>query len=91
MESQGDIRIPMEYGHKKLRTALLAGLLCGAVSVLVDTDHIIAYLAGWNYLVDRPFHLEVLIGSGIVLLACCTYIGRLYLQLVLKKRERSIK
>jgi membrane associated rhomboid family serine protease len=56
--------------------ALLVGLLCGVVSVLVDLDHIVGHYLGWN---GRFLHTPLLIVAGVVILSLGAYLGRLLL------------
>lgn len=66
-------------------------LVCyfGIAGVLVDIDHVIAwavrYLSNGETIYSTRFlHTSILFGSGIVLLGCGAYLGRLYLQYILK-------
>ena len=54
--------------------ALLVGLLCGAVGVLVDLDHIIGFVLRCD---GRVFHKAMFIGAGVVCFGVIAYIGGL--------------
>jgi len=67
--------------HSLLITALVVGVLCGCVSVLVDSDHVIAHLIGATH--GRIFHKSILVGCCIMLCGCIAYIGGFYIRQVL--------
>jgi len=59
------------------------GLLCGAISLLPDIDHIIAYY--WLKGLDGRFlHIPILIWAGTLIVIMCAYLGRLYIKYLLK-------
>jgi len=77
--------------------------LCGIVGVLVDTDHIIAYLIPqWQYhqwfpapqlhpwvepFALRAFHPQIFLVSSIIIFCMVSYLAGLYIKLVLKRRN----
>ena len=74
----------MGFGMDARRTFRII-CYCGLISVLVDCDHVIAwairYLSkGETIYSTRFLHTPILIGSGVVFLYCCAYLGGLYLQ-----------
>ena len=69
-------------GHSVLFVTLVVGILCGCISVLVDCDHIVAHFIGASN--GRMFHKPLLVGSCLVLCGCVAYLGRLYIELVLR-------
>jgi len=69
-------------GHSMLFVTLVVGVLCGCVSVFVDFDHVIAFYLRSTH--GRMFHKPLLVGSCLVLCCCIAYLGRLYIELVLK-------
>jgi len=56
--------------------ALLVGLLCGIVGVLVDLDHVIGHYLGWD---SHFLHTPLLIVSGAVICGALAYLGGLLL------------
>lgn len=68
----------------ELRHALLVGLMCGLVGVLVDLDHIVAYYAGYPAGSGRVFHEHILIASGIMLCGLIAYLAGLLGKAILK-------
>ena len=75
----GNCRVPNRTRNKDLKLALLVGLLGGIVNVLVDLDHL---QAG-----GRPAHLALGAVACLIALYFVARFGRLYLRMVLKKRE----
>ena len=79
--------------HAILRSVpLRVGLLGGLAGVLVDVDHIIAhYIPSLRTLnpewPGRCFHTPLLIISGFVIFGMLTYIARLYIGMVLRRRQ----
>jgi len=69
-------------GHSVLFVTLVVGVLCGCVGVLIDLDHVIAFYLGSTH--GRMFHKPLLVGGCLILCGCIAYIGRLYIELVLK-------
>ncbi len=65
-------------------TALLVGLYCGAVGVLLDLDHVIAYRLGRINTNARVWHKPVGIIAGIIIISCLAYIGGLSIGVVLR-------
>ena len=64
----------MEVYGKMLITALLVGILCGTVNVLVDLDHPVGYLLG---LPNRFLHTPYLIASSGIIFCTIAYLGGL--------------
>ena len=65
------------------------GFMCGAISVLPDIDHIIAYY--WLKGLDGRFlHTPLLIGASTLIVIMCAYIGRLYIKYFLGKKGRIV-
>lgn len=79
------VQLPMETS-----TALRVFGTCGLVSVLVDLDHamsLVLWRTVWHSLDEgRLLHPLFLIMSSTVLLGMGTYLGGLYIWLVLSKR-----
>ena len=79
--------------HTILRSrAFRVGIYGGIVGVLVDVDHIIAhYIPSLRTLnpewPGRCFHTPLLIISGFVIFGMLTYIARLYIGMVLRRRQ----
>lgn len=72
--------------HSKMfKSALRIGILCGIVSVLVDSDHIISKV--FSIKDDRFAHPYLLIISVIIIWCLFAHLGRLYYQAFLKKNE----
>ena len=74
--------------------SLRVGILGGLVGVLVDADHIIAHyipsLQGLNpEYPGRIFHPLLLIITGIAIFGMLAYITRLYIGMVLKRRQNG--
>ena len=67
----------MEVHHKMLYNALLVGLLCGTVGVLVDIDHFIAYFTRGS---GRVLHTPILIVSITMLCGLIAYLGGLLIR-----------
>ncbi len=69
------------------RNALLVGLLCGVVGVLVDLDHVISYylVPQWS---DHFLHTPLLIVSGTITCGLIAYLGRPLIRMVLIKKRR---
>lgn len=65
--------------------ALCAGILGGAISVLLDIDHPLSLLFGINY--ARFLHTWVFIICGITLLTMCAYFARLHIQILLRRKD----
>jgi len=65
--------------------ALFVFWICGSLSVLVDLDHIIKFYLlprrDWRFL-----HLPILIIAGCMLLGALSYLGGLFLGMVLGGR-----
>ena len=60
------------------------GLLCGAISVLLDLDHIIAHY--WLTGLDGRFlHTPILIGACTLIVIMCSCYSGLYIKLVLRR------
>ena len=82
--------------HAILRSVpLRVGLLGGIVGVLVDADHIIAhYIPSLQELnpeyPGRCFHTLLLIISSIAIFGMLSYITRLYIGMVLRRRQHGI-
>jgi len=78
----------MEH-HLETRRTLRIICLCGICGVLLDIDHIIAFLYYYplptEHLNLRIFHTPVLIITCLAILGTCAYLGRLYIKLVLKR------
>ena len=65
------------------------GFMCGAISLLLDIDHIISYY--WLKELDGRFlHTPLLIWAGTLIFIMCSYHSGLYAKLVLK-RGRGIE
>ena len=84
----GDKRNWMGFSMDAKRTFCVI-CYCGLIGVLVDFDHIIAlairYVSyGETIYSTRFLHTPLLIGSGLVLLGCCTYYSGLYIKYILK-------
>jgi len=62
--------------------ALVAGIFCGCMGVLVDLDHPIAFFLKIEY--GRFFHYPLFFLTFAVFCGLCAYIGRLLFALVLK-------
>ena len=75
-------------GNTLRSASFLTFWLCGAAGVLVDIDHPIAY-----YLLQeesgRFLHTPILFVSGIVLCCLGTYLGGLFVRLVLRRRSAT--
>lgn len=75
-------------GNTLRSTSLHVFWLCGVAGVLVDIDHPIAY-----YLLQeasrRFLHTPILIVSCIVLCCLGTYLGGLFVKLVLRKKSAT--
>lgn len=55
------------------RNALFVVGVCGTAGVLVDIDHLIAFLNGWE---AKFLHTPLLIVSCVMLVGLSTYLGR---------------
>ena len=64
-----------------LWTALLVGILCGIIGILIDIDHPISHLNGWS---GRFLHTPLLTVSGVVLCGLIAYFGGLFAGVVLE-------
>lgn len=64
--------------------AFFVGILGGIFGVLVDLDHIPSIF--WSGLQNRLFHFPMLIIAGGVAFCCTAHLGRLYSQLVVRKK-----
>jgi len=74
-------------GSWKVRRALFVFGLSGLVSVLVDLDHAVA-MAWYPYLNEgRIFHTPILVIACVITGCCCSYLGGLYLRLVLRRQR----
>ncbi|NYT16169.1 MAG: hypothetical protein GKC02_09470 [Methanomassiliicoccales archaeon] len=85
MNDRPSIRYPMR------RTALLAGVLSGLASVLMDLDHLVSGL-------ERKTHFLVVVVLGLVCIGAFTLAGRYHIKLVLGQlatristKHRSLK
>ena len=74
----------MEVAYMGPGNALLVFGICGIVGVLVDLDHVISYylVPQWS---GRFLHTPLLVVSSAVLCGLITYIGGLFIRMVLKK------
>ena len=81
-----DIKSLYSMANRIIRTRpFCLGLYCGVVSVLVDTDHFIAYqILGWSQ-GGRFLHIPVLIVSGVMLVGLLAYLGRFIFRMVLRR------
>ena len=62
---------------------LYIGLICGGVCVLVDIDHPISVAVG---IADGRFaHPLYFILSCVIIIGCCTFVGRLLYKAFLRK------
>jgi hypothetical protein len=63
------------------------GLLGGLVGVLIDGDHLIAYLLGWPPTSERFLHVPIFVGVCLALVGMGAYTRRLYVKAVLKEKR----
>jgi len=75
-------------GNTLRSASFLVFWLCGAIGVLVDIDHPIAYylLQGTS---GRFLHAPILIISCIMLCCLGAYLGGLFFRLVLRKKSAT--
>jgi hypothetical protein len=69
----------MEVYTKVFWDALLVGIYCGVVGVLVDFDHIIAFILKRDNTDAKILHTPLFIITGIVFIGIIAYIGGLAL------------
>ena len=67
----------MEIYTKMFWTTLFVGVLCGIVSVLIDLDHVIAFIHKRDCHNARLLHKPLFVIAGIVFFSIITYIGGL--------------
>jgi len=64
------------------------GLLCGAISLLPDIDHIISYY--WLKELDGRFlHTPLLIWAGTLIVIMCSYYSGFYAKYLLNKHRNK--
>ncbi len=73
---------------KMLGYTLVAGIICGVVGVLVDTDHVIWYLFQDQFSDGRFLHTPLLYGACIVLVAYTACIAVLFIKMVANRSRR---
>ena len=73
---------------KMLGYTLVAGILCGVVGVLVDTDHVIWYLFQDLFSDGRFLHTPLLYGACSVLVAYTVCIAVLFIKMVANRSSR---
>ena len=73
---------------KMLGYTLVAGILCGVVGVLVDTDHVIWYLFQDLFSDGRFLHTPLLYGACSVLVAYTVCMAVLFIKMVANKSKR---
>ncbi len=72
---------------------LFVGLICGLASILVDTDHFIAYYI----LEERDLTSLRILHPFLFALCCCVllgygaYFGRLHFKAILERRKHEIQ
>jgi hypothetical protein len=76
------MQFPFINDSHKVRTALLVGISSGLISILVDTDHVIAYLWQINY--GRFLHPLAFIAACIIAICNISYFRRLHNKAILK-------
>lgn len=68
--------------------AFCFSLLYGLAGILVDIDHPIGYFTGWDAPYYRWLHTPLLIISSFILGCCLSYLGGLFLKMVLNRGRR---
>ena len=81
----------MEHPVETRRTLRII-CLCGLAGILLDIDHIIAFIYYYPLPTEnlnlRIFHTPVIVIVSVIILSTCAYLAGLYIKLVLRRSSR---